>query len=191
MLKYLGTSKFLLGWALAGGLIFSSNANATFTGYFDVTPPGNWVFGKTPGDTGYVDRSAAPNSIVLIGSDKWPPVAPKAGTDYYTITIPYDGLISFDWSYSSVDIPGYDTSYFLLNSNAFFLSDTTGDYGSMLGIPVFTGDIFGYEVDTLDNAGGPGQLTVSAFSYSEVPEPATFALIGTALIGFTLARKKR
>jgi hypothetical protein len=192
MLKYLGSSKFLLGWALAGGLIFSSNASATFTGYFDVTS-GNWVFSQTPGDNGSVDTSLAPDSILLIGSDTNPPVATPpvctCGIEDYTITIPYDGLISFDWSYSSVDTPGYDVGYFLLNGIPFFLSDTDGDSGSILGIPVLTGDVFGFGVDTGDNYGGPGLLTISNFS--EVPEPATFALMSTALIGFILVRKKR
>jgi len=177
MKKYLILSLFLC----------FGTANANFSGGYDVS---NWSQSL---DGGIIDLSGAPDSINLISSnvDNDEP----ASTDFTIIAL-NDGVVSFDWSFSSRDEgPGFDPFGWLLNG-AFTQLTVDGPNGSgpltQLGSTMFNvlaGDIFGFSARSIDSCCGAATTTISNFSapdvsVSAVPVPAAAWLFGSALLGF-------
>src|SRR5205823_1563046 len=79
------------------------------------------------------------------------------------------------------DSPGGDIAGYLL-ANAFTqLADTSGQSGNV-SFSVTLGQSFGFRINTIDNTGEPGILTVSNFNApggvaASVPEPGTLPLV--------------
>jgi len=78
------------------------------------------------------------------------------------------GLFRFSWVYTSLDVAGADSAGYLLNGQLYPLATANGQSGSNT-VPVRTGDVIGFRIDTTDNVGEPGVLTISNFS---APAPA-------------------
>lgn len=146
--------------------ILSTKAAADFSGYY---APGNWsVF--TVGD-GFVDVGGAPASITIVG-----PNDGSGNFGYTDIIIAADvtGTFNFDWSYFSVDDPGFDTGFYI-NAGFVVLTDASGDSGSV-SVPVNAGDIIGWSVESEDSLFGAGELTIRNFSVVAIPEPSSAML---------------
>lgn len=144
-----------------------SLASADFSGYY---APGNWTV-DTLGANGSADFSGAPSTLVVIGPDG------GSGFGYTDVFIAADatGTFSFDWSYSSVDDPGFDSGLYI-NNGFFFLSDTNGDFGSV-SVAINAGDTIGFTVESADQLFGAGVLTITNFSVTPIPEPSALALV--------------
>jgi len=141
----------------------NSMAYADFSGSYD---PANWAFTDNGGD-GSVDTSSAPVSIELTGSNLFgnveldPPFIPT-DTDF-TITVPCDTTISFDWDYDTVDVPfPFDSASYFVGAAVTQLADQP-DNNSVGAVAVLTGETFGFRVHTNDNTFGPGVLTITNF----------------------------
>jgi hypothetical protein len=97
----------------------------------------------------------------------------------------------FDYSYFSIDLPGFDRAGYFIGPTFIALADTDGQSGTAT-VSVNIGDQFGFRIETDDNTGEPGVFAVSTFTTSAasgVPEPATFYLIpGTILAGIGFFR---
>ena len=164
---------FIGDYALANFTFTQTNLNAA-----DQTPP---------------DGSAAISPegwLVLTGSNTGSGVLPGAHTDL-TISSSGTGQVSFDWVYSSLDLPEYDIAGYISGSDFHALSDTNGQSGSV-SFSVVSGQMFGFRLWTLDNTGEPGILTVKNFAapgQSAVPEPGTSAFLLLALTGGVTARR--
>lgn len=161
---------------------FGTAAKADFSGYY---APGNWTTDELGSGVGFVDTSGAPASVTLIGGDD--------GFDadtYWTINSAAAGTVSFDWSYSSFDDPGYDGGFYVVTdlSNWIFLSTTDGETGS-ISFDVAAGELFGFNIYSEDGLFGAGALTITNFS-APVPEPTSLALLGIGAIGL-VARRRR
>ena len=103
-------------------------------------------------------------------------------TDLIT-TATGDGTISFQYSYSSLDAPGFDWAGYVIGSQFTQLADTDGEFGTA-AFSVMVGDTFGFRVVTFDNTSEPGIFTISDFSSgaSSVPEPSPrWVVLSTAL----------
>jgi hypothetical protein len=164
-------------------------AKADFTGPYSLS---NFTLTNTnlnPADVIPADGSAVVTpgggSLILTGSNTGSGLLPGA-TTYLTIASRGTGTVSFNWSWSSLDIPQFDDGGYILNGVFTKLADTDGASGST-SFPVSLGQVFGFGVQTIDNTGEPGILTISNFSApvaaSAVPEPGTFTiflLTGTA-----------
>ena len=129
--------------------------------------------------------------LVLTGSNTGSQLFPGSNTDL-TIASRGTGLVSFDWIYSSLDIPEWDIAGYIVDTDFNALADTNGQSGSV-SFPVIFGQTFGFRVWTLDNAGEPGVLTVKNFNapgqgQSAVPEPGTSAFLLLALTAGITAR---
>jgi hypothetical protein len=91
------------------------------------------------------------------------------------------GVLQFDYAFATLDDPGYESAGYLLNGSYYLLADTDGESGS-LTVSLVAGDAFGFELDSVDNTGGAGILTISDFSSptlapaAGVPEPGCFWL---------------
>jgi hypothetical protein len=103
-----------------------------------------------------------------------------SGTTNFTATATTPGLVQFQYSYASLDTPGADNAGYLLDSDQIQLADTDGTSGTA-SFSVSTGQLYGWWVDTEDNTGEPGILTVTFPASSPVPEPDSVALIVTGL----------
>lgn len=161
-------------------LTLSATASADFTGYYD---PANWTW--TELGTGVGSYVADANTLVMTTGD--------AGVDtdsYFHILAAADGTFSFDWAYSSVDDPGFDAGYYVLDdlSNYIFLSTTDGESGS-ISVQVSAGDLIGFNVYSVDGEFGPGVLTITNFA-APVPEPASMAILGLGAAALLRRRRK-
>jgi len=141
---------------------------ADFSGDYDKA---NWDL-ILNGGSGSVDLNLAVDTIELTGSDSGA-LGDPFDTDF-SITVPCDTTISFDWDYASVD----DTIFGLFDSASFvndgvvtFLAEDPPASGSVAE-PAFAGDIFAFRVNTEDNFGGPGILTITNFDAGD-PCPET------------------
>lgn len=170
-------TKTLSALIVAAGL--AASASAQFVDDYD---PANWTLEQSIGANGFVASHTA-SELILVGSNN--------GSDAFGFTdliiiVAQDGFISFDWAYDSDDEPGFDAGFYFAG-NFVFLSDTAGESGSVLSIPVSAGDLFAFSVETVDNFFGPGELTITNFSF--VPAPGTAALLGFG--GVLAARRRR
>jgi TPR repeat protein len=96
---------FLLSAVLIVGSITPAFAVTNgFTGEYD---PSNWTFSSDDAEA-FVDTTNAPDYIILSGPDEaGGEEGPEADADF-TITIPSNGFINFDWEYETTDDPTYD-----------------------------------------------------------------------------------
>jgi hypothetical protein len=169
-----------------GIMVLSSHSvRADFSGYYD---PANFTLTNTSAD-GFIDTSSAPGAISLVGGSNG---SGDPGTTDFTILAPANGVVSFDWSYASLDLPLLDDAGFLLNGVYTELAAADGLSGPF-SIPVVAGDVFGFRVETVDNTEAPGIFTVSNFSgpTAAVPEASTLALIATGATSLLVIARRR
>ena len=158
-----------IGDAVAPGTVYQ----AGFAGDFD---PVNWTLTNDNGGDGSVDVSLAPASIELTGSDN----GSGFNYTYYSIIVPIDGTVAFDWNYTSDDLPGFDGFGYEVDGVETFLSVTSGESGSV-SINVTQGSAFAFFVVTADGIFGPGVTITDAFLFSSPAFPVIADVCGNIL----------
>lgn len=167
-------------------------ANASFVGEYAVS---NWTQSL---DGGTIDLSGAPNSITLTSSDvnaDGDGDFPSSSTDF-TIASTADGVVSFDWFYTTTDIDGstFDPFGWILNGifTQLSVNELFGTQSGLTTFNVLAGDIFGFSQRATDSDLGSAFTRISNFSApAVVPIPAAAWLFGSALLGFFgFSRKK-
>ncbi len=196
MLSQINSSKYrhILSFGLATsatlGIMSTLPSKATaanlFNGGYNAS---NWTLTNTNAN-GSVDTSNAANgSVILTGGDNG---SNLSGITDWTIPInpSRSGNISFNWSYFTLDTPGFDSAGYLLNGNYTPLAVKDGDHSTNpVSLNVNNGDTFGFRVQTSSNSDGAGVLTV--YNPSPVPEPLTIlGSLTAAGFGIVLKRKR-
>ena len=184
--------------------VFAVNAEADFVGYYALT---NWTLTNTNNGNApsYTNGTASTpddgQTVVITGGNSGS--GEYGATDLF-ITAAASGIVQFDWSYYSSDpsssgeypygcglgfTGSCDDAGYLLNGNYVALANDIDQGSGVVSFSVTAGETFGFEVETMDNLGGPGIFTISDFS-APVPEPRiNVALIGLAAILLAVYKK--
>ena len=170
--------------------LFVSNAQAdvinAFTAEYDVT---KWAL-TTPGNSS-ATFSQDQTTLTQKSNDNG---SGLAVTDTIISTGAHtNGIVSFDWSYSTGDAPMWDYFGWLLNDDFTLLSDISinaleAQNGSAF-FQVNTGDIFGFRTVSADSIFGASTTEISNFTFTEVPEPSVIAFFALAC-GFIYSSRK-
>ena len=144
-----------VNWSVLGS---TPSSQVGFTGAF---APSNWTVNAQ--GTGSVSFANAPNSMTLNGSDGGS--GQNLNVDA-TVTIPTTGVISFNWSYSTIDGPNFDPFGYLLNGVFTMLTNTLGgnNQSGTMSLSLNQGDVFGFRQNALDDCCGAGVTITSQFT---------------------------
>jgi hypothetical protein len=166
--------------ALACMFFFTLPAQASFIGVYSLakfTLTNSDLTGGTSGTNGFAISPDGGLSVILTGGNSG---SGLAGVTDLVISAVASGLVRFEYSYSSLDSPGFDVSGYLLTGNFFPLSDANGVCNAapcpgVVQFAVSVGQSFGFRVETMDNTSEPGIFTISGFdapgSDTPLPEP--------------------
>lgn len=181
----------LSGQALAQAVPSAPAQANGFSGYYS---PANWTETNLQPSQGSMDGSGAPSSVKFISANDG---SGKKSDTYFSIQAAAAGTVAFDWSYSSVDDPGADMALFFIGSltDPFKLSSTSGESGH-IEFAVAAGELFGFNIFSLDSSYGSGTLTVTHLlaplaPVLSVPEPATYGLMALGLVGIGARVRRR
>jgi hypothetical protein len=184
-------------WMLGLSLVLAPQAKAGLIGYYSF---GNWTVtnndiggnqcGSVACTNGFAEPADGGLSAVLTGGNSGSAIP---GTTDLVIQAIGTGLVQFQYSYFSLDTVALcgspcDLAGYLINGTFTALADDINQQpGTTSAFAVTAGDVFGFRVETADNLGEPGILTVTDFS-APVPEPGTTSLILVAAAAMVAAR---
>jgi hypothetical protein len=154
-------------------LILLPTANAGFIGYYTLD---NFTLVNTDANGSWMTPDGG-LSLVLTGGNTG---SGDPGTTDFVIQANGTGQVQFQFSYMSLDDPGFDWAGYVLGGLYAPFVDPAGT----ISFAVQMGDIFGFRVETFDNQFDPGILTITDFSAPDqvvVPEPGTFGVVFAAL----------
>jgi len=172
----------LLLWALllaAPALV--SRVEAAFIAPY---APGDFALSNTNAD-GFIDFRS-PNLLVITGGNSG---SGLAGSTNLLVSAAGAGMVSFNFAYETLDDVLAEVAGYMLGGTFTQFADRNGTSGQV-SFAVTPGQTFGFQIDTADNQGEPGYLTITNFQApsgsggSPVPEPSTWltALAGLALL---------
>jgi len=172
---------------------------ADIIGFSAAYDPSNWVFTNDVFGNSQVDWTGAPDDVTVYRNNAYTvPLLPPE-TDL-TITAPFTGTVSFDYSFGAGD-PDFGVNhnqFGLIENGAHVLLFDSVDDGAgtnplfvSTSFQVTAGETFGFYMSTDQNDGAGGQsFTIDDFDATgDVPEPASLTLLAGA-IGLLLLRLK-
>lgn len=180
---------FILGLAVFGWATPASADVVDFSGLFS---PSQWTLSAAA--FGSIDASGAPAGIALTGGND---ESGLPSLTRYSIKAPFTALVSFSWSYLTVDSggPDMDRAGYFVGGTDFQLSRNNGfdtQNGFVSSLNVSEGQTFGFYVQSMDSSFGPATLTIGNLALTPTPEPSTVMLTATALaIGLTRLGRRR
>jgi hypothetical protein len=158
---------------------------------FVAVPAGAVGFVNIGGGDGTFDFGPAPYFGTITGNNN----GINNTIAQYTEIVPFAGLFSFIWEYTTLDVDGsgFDPAGYVLNGVYTQLTTNGFPFGSTqsggFSISLDAGDEFGFYVSSTDGDLGPGVLS---FGAGVIPEPATWAMLitGFGLVGFAARRRR-
>jgi len=112
------------------------------------------------------------NSVTIVGGDN---DSDTQGFSFITLEVPQDITLSFDWSYTTTDLAGFDSAGYIIGNTFFPITDDeiTDQSGSET-VTLNAGDVFGFAVETQDNTFGAATAVFSNFSPGFTGDFASF-----------------
>jgi Zn-dependent metalloprotease len=136
------------------------------SGFAGTYAPSNWTISHT-NSNGTVNTAGAPGSIVLTSSNN---ISFLSGQTTYAIPITCNGILSFNWNYSTIDDAGSDYPRYSTNGVSWDVFpghlNTLGEPQQQQGtftLPVTAGTTFYVQAYTTENLGGSATITLSNF----------------------------
>ena len=135
------------------------------SGFAGTFAPANWIFSQSNSD-GVVATTNAPASISISSGNNG---TSNSGTTNYAIDMNCDGVVSFDWVYTTIDGAAYDYPRYTINGGTpvifpgYSTSGSTTQNGTA-NISVSAGDVLTLQMYTDDNSWGAANVTISNFS---------------------------
>lgn len=123
-----------------------------------------------------------PSVIVIVGGDTG--VAGMTGVST-TATTNLD--ITFAWDWLLLDEGDFDMGFYFINDDQISFTPNQSQANGVEMFSVSAGDTFGFGVNTVDGAFGPGILTITHIK--AIPAPSGAAVF--ALAGLAAARRRR
>ena len=124
-------------------LIMAGSVQAAFINSYDVT---KWT--KTT-NGGSINTAGAPNSVVLTSSNN----GGGAKNQDFAIAAAGDGIVSFNWNYTTADDNSvWDSFGWLLNGvfTKLTVDGTALTQSGIVSFNVLTGNVFGFRANSLD-----------------------------------------
>ena len=167
-----------------------ANTSLAVPGFLGPYDPINWTF-SDGGGNGMVMTNNAPESISLWGDD-----GGTAAIAQYTVPVPADGTIHFDWDYSTGDSALFDPFGYVLDGSFVELTDSGGanDQAGSAGVDVSQSQTFGFYAQAIDSLGPGGHAEITKFDAPHpVPEPltASLSLMGLGALGLATRRRRQ
>lgn len=180
-----------LATSAALGIMSTLPSQATAFSFTGAFAPSNWTLTNNNADGSVDTTNTSSGTVILTGGDNG---SNLPGTTDWTIPInsARAGNISFNWSYFTLDTPGFDSAGFLLNGIYTPLAIQDGDFStSPVSINVSIGDIFGFRAVTSSNSDGPPVFSVFAVPViPPIPEPSmSLGLLTLLGLGVVFKRK--
>jgi hypothetical protein len=161
----------LLTLLLTGAVVPTAKADFVFPyALSDFT-----LLNSTPSDNGTAVTPDGGRTVIFTGPNDG---SGLPGFTELTILSRGTGLFHFDYVYSSLDAPNGDFAGYILNGRVVPLASASGQSGTV-SVAVRPGDRIGFRIDTVDNIGEPGVLTISNFS-APAAAPTTVPTLSTA-----------
>lgn len=189
MKSFLSCAVMLIGLVACGAQATHAAVINDFTGAFDV---GKWTITKPSGSDGFVTLNG-PTSVTVASGD-----TSIVGNTDFSITMPFAGTVTFDWSFSTADRPDGDP--FSVGSGSSFtqLSVDTGAVTQMgtKSVSLGSGELFTFRANTTDGAYGRSQTKITNFkvTYNDsgaVPEPTSMAIFGLGALGVAYRQQRK
>lgn len=144
------------------GLLTANSALAGFKGHF---APGNWKL-TTNEASATLDLTLAPRQVTFVSS------GPAGNEAAWTVQVPIDGEISFDWQYApgTVSPVREDSAGFTTEGGTVELTSPSVDADSgRASVAVKAGQPFTIWIRTAGKTHAPGRLTLRNFTYNGLP----------------------
>lgn len=113
-----------------------------FTGYFE---PSNWTVCTTNNGDGGVDVTGAPNSILVEGTSNSPQTSSPCYVTSFSIVIPTEGYVSFDWSSFGGSSFNFEAFYLTINNHSVQLTNDSIQSGSFTTELLYPGDVLSFD----------------------------------------------
>jgi hypothetical protein len=136
---------------------------------------------------GTATSTDAGSTLTLVGGNNGGGLA--GTTDFIAISA-MTVTFQFDYTYQTLDAPGFDRAGYWANQVLTFLADEDGRSGTV-SVTVNAGEDFGFRIETDDNTGEPGVLKVGTFQAVSVPEPDTRLVVPLLISAMAWAANRR
>lgn len=194
---------FLLA-TVATAAVVGFHSPALALGFAGIFAPGNFTLNNSNADGSVNDTNAASGTVVLTGGNNDSLSFASGTTNWIAGPITQGGTVSFAWTFAGENVPytpgaAGDRGGYIIDGTPTYLGFQNGDNYHVSSLSLTAGQTFGFIVETDNNTGGPGVLTITNFNFTpeqipeppeQIPEPSTILGTGVVLVALPILKKK-